>query len=327
MHETVGDASFAEWTFPETSHLQRGLEEVFRDEGLVEIIGREPNVRAAYYPSEVVACRFREGHTRQLLLKYAVNPDEAQGGRLTGPKYERLVYEHVLNRRESSVPAFYGCHLDPVSGALWGVTEYLEGAVHAHKMYPQAHGLGRAAGWIGAFHAVGEREIRLSGTPPLHRHDGSFYRRWAEWTLEYEDRQQPWLRQFVRRYDEVIDDLLARPQVIVHGDYFADNILVCGDTVRPVDWELAAVGAGEVDLATLIVGWETEQDVLDSCRREYEMARWGESPRVELSRALDAAMLHVLFVLLGEDPSLPNRETRQWRLSLLKAAGQRLELI
>ena len=327
MHETVGDASFAEWTFPETSHLRRGLEEVFLDEGPVEVIGREPNAQAAYYPSEIVTCRFRERHIRQLLLKYAVNPDEMQGGRLTGPKYERLVYEHVLNHRQFSVPAFYGCHLDPVSGAIWSVTEYLEGAVQAHKTYPQAQGLGRAAGWIGAFHAAGEQEIRLNGAPPLHRHDAPFYRRWAEWTLDYEGSRQPWLRQLVRRYDEAIDHLVAQPQVVVHGDYFADNILVRGDTVNPVDWELAGVGTGEVDLAALIVGWETEQDVLDRCRHEYEMARWGESPRAGLARALDTAMLHVLFVLLGEDASLPNRETRLWRLHLLEVAGQRVELI
>lgn len=325
--ETVGETSSANWVLPETPHLMRGLEEVFPDEVPVAVVGREPNAYAAYYPSEIVACRFREGRTRQLLVKYSANPDEMQGGRLTGPKYERLVYEHVLNGRQSSVPAFYGCHVDLTSGAMWSVTEYLAGAVQAHKMYPQAHGLGRAAAWIGAFHASGERELRVDDAPPLHRHDAQFYRRWAEWTLEYEGNRQPWLRQLVRRYDEVIDHLLAQPQVVVHGDYFADNVLLHGDTVSPVDWELAAVGTGEVDLAALIVGWETEQDVLDRCRFEYEMARWGESPQPQLARVLDGAMLHVLFVLLGEDPSIPNRETRRWRLDLLKAAGQRVGLI
>ena len=327
MHDTTGSIDLARFTIPTGPRLRRGLESVFRDEPPSAVVRREPNHQAAYYPSEIVTCRFRSGLVRRLLMKYAPDPDESYGGHLTGPKYERLVYEYVLTRRRYSVPAFHGCYPDPVSGALWSVTEYLDGGVHPDRMDAQSAGLCLAARWVGGFHAAEGTISDCRDSLPLHRYDASFYRRWASWTQEFEGRRRPWLSQLVRRYGEVIERVLARPQVVVHGDYFTDNILIRDGTVYPVDWERAAVASGEIDLATLVVGWESEPDVVTACRQEYRAARWDGAVPADFGWALDGALLHVLFMLLGEDASLPNRETREWRLGLLKETGERLELI
>ena len=149
-------------------HLSVGVEPAgwsgldLGDRARSAVVGREPNPYAAYYPSEILTCRFGGDSVRRLLMKYAPDPDERYGGHQTGPRYEQLVYEHVLTGRRWSVPAFLGCYLDPVSGALWSATEYLGGGVHPDKMYPQADGLGLAARWVGGFHAADHVAIDVS---------------------------------------------------------------------------------------------------------------------------------------------------------------------
>ena len=176
MRDTTGIIDLSRCTFPSASSLQGGLDSILGTEPGQPVVGREPNPYAAYYPSEILTCRFGGDSVRRLLMKYAPDPDERYGGHQTGPRYEQLVYEHVLTGRRWSVPAFLGCYLDPVSGALWSATEYLGGGVHPDKMYPQADGLGLAARWVGRFSRCGSRRHRRLGSL-LHRYDAPFYRR------------------------------------------------------------------------------------------------------------------------------------------------------
>ena len=45
-------------------------------------------------------------------------------------------------------------------------------------------------------------------------------------------------------------------RTLVHGDLFGSNIIVQpGRRIRAVDWESAAIGLGEWDLARLLDGW------------------------------------------------------------------------
>ncbi len=58
--------------------------------------------------------------------------------------------------------------------------------------------------------------------------------------------------------------MLALPRTVVHGEFYASNVLVATDNaaarVAPVDWELAGVGAGLTDLAALVSGGWSEPD-------------------------------------------------------------------
>jgi hypothetical protein len=46
--------------------------------------------------------------------------------------------------------------------------------------------------------------------------------------------------------------------LLAHGDFYPSNVLISGTgdqiRIRPVDWELAAVGPGFIDLASLMTG-------------------------------------------------------------------------
>src|SRR6476646_2259861 len=61
------------------------------------------------------------------------------------------------------------------------------------------------------------------------------------------------------RHEQVVEALLALPRTVIHGEFYASNVLVAGTSgdarVAPVDWELAAAAPGLTDLAALVSGW------------------------------------------------------------------------
>ena len=66
------------------------------------------------------------------------------------------------------------------------------------------------------------------------------------------------------KYDRVVARLLELPQSLIHGDFFASNILFDGSRspprIAPLDWELAAIGPCGLDLAALVAGrWNDDE--------------------------------------------------------------------
>ena len=65
------------------------------------------------------------------------------------------------------------------------------------------------------------------------------------------------------RYDAVAEQLAALAPTFIHGEFYPSNVLVQqgGRTPRvcPIDWEIAAIGPGLLDLAALSVGKWTER--------------------------------------------------------------------
>ena len=72
------------------------------------------------------------------------------------------------------------------------------------------------------------------------------------------------LEWLAERYEPVIEALLSMPRTVIHGEFYASNVLVAegpdGTRVAPVDWELAAAAPGAVDLAALVSGDWPEAD-------------------------------------------------------------------
>src|SRR5262249_8689208 len=120
-------------------------------------------------------------------------------------------------------------------------------------------------------------------------------------------------------HDELVGELLALPQTVVHGDFNAANVLLCANAgpgagpgrVAPVDWELAGAGPGLVDLAMLTSGRWTPTE------RERMVAAYagaaGVPPFTERQFAL--ARLHVALRWLGWAPpgwAAPPAQRHDW---------------
>jgi aminoglycoside phosphotransferase (APT) family kinase protein len=277
----------------------------------------------------------------QVFCKYEAGRSHNSYGHRSGIAYEAEVYRRVLGLLEPSrlrTPIFHGAYKDTTTGDTWLVLEYVHKSTRPDERlaYEQSKGdpmrggrkLGVAAHWIGQFHAANEERVSSADLSFLNVYDAKYYLGWAERTLflaaDLRDRY-PWLATVCRGYEQIVDLLLEPPVTIIHGEYYRHNLLQVYGTVYPVDWESAAIGAGEVDLASLTDQWPLE--IAQYAEGEYRRARWPASPPASFEQRLDAARVYLQLRWLGEDLHWTLDETRQWRFEHLRIASERLGLI
>lgn len=164
--------------------------------------------------------------------------------------------------------------------------------------------------------------------PFLHRHDAEHYLGWAARTSRFAGslhHRFHWLATLCKRFEDVVETLSEPPLVIVHGEFYPNNILFRQGTIYPVDWESTAVAIGEIDLASLTERWSST--IVERCRAEYLSARWPDGPPADFDQKLDVAKLYWRFRWLGERPDWTTEEKSRWRFDQLRTIGERLGLI
>ena len=110
--------------------------------------------------------------------------------------------------------------------------------------------------------------------------------------------------------------IASAAQSFVHGELYPSNVLVgAGGEVWPVDWEMAAVGPPELDLAALVSGWPDDRvaQLLAAYDRPVDLA------------LLDACRLHfaVQWLSWSADWSPPLEHAKDW-MSEARAMSARL---
>jgi len=190
------------------------------------------------------------------------------------------------------------------------------------------------ASWLGRFHAgFASRLDEVSrANPRLLHYSGDWFRRWctrARAALAVSgDVRAPLLDAALERYDAVIAAVLALPPTFVHGELYPSNVLVVPAErpvrVCPVDWEMAGIGPGLLDLAALVGGWsDAERDRLSAA---YLESLGDTNTAVTLSQALSLDLarcrLHLALQWLGwsTDWQPPPQHARDW-------LGEALELV
>src|SRR6266851_2183008 len=243
----------------------------------VAVVQRVPNRRPHTFPSEVVKCRLADGRELSLFAKYQAGAGNPAHGHRGGVAYEADVYRHVLRSSSSSTPRFHGSYSDVDAGETWLVIEYLDGGQRvvdttAPKQaggQPRVGAMPLAAAWLGHFHSEHEAE-RDPAACLLTIYDGDYYTGWARRTAllaaDWRD-SFPWLATLCMRGAEAMTVLQGTPLTVVHGEFYPGNVLIRNGTVYPIDWESAAVAAGEIDLAALIEHWPVE--IARRCIRAY----------------------------------------------------------
>lgn len=110
----------------------------------------------------------------------------------------------------------------------------------------------------------------------------------------------------------MISRLTSLPPALIHGEAYASNILVDPDDISlddggarvcPVDWEMAALGPGLVDLAALTSGdWSAEDTatIVDAYREVSPPGVPADDDEFEF--ALTCARLHLAVQWLGWSP-------------------------
>ena len=126
----------------------------------------------------------------------------------------------------------------------------------------------------------------------------------------------------------MIDRLAAVPAAFVHGEFYASNVLVDLTPGRlrvcPVDWEMAGLGPGLVDLAALVTGWaEEDREALALRYHSALPSRGGWAPTYpEFRVLLDCSRLMLAVRWLGWSPqwSPPEEHARDWLADAMELA-------
>jgi Ser/Thr protein kinase RdoA (MazF antagonist) len=322
------------------SALERALAEVRLE--LVGGVERRPSPYRTSFPIEELQVELggrgqvRLGCKR---LDWSALEPEAQLAKprfLHDPEREPAVYRSLLAQAPAGPPEFFGAIAE--GDRHWLFFEWVEGRelfqVGERELWEEA------ARWLARFHlAMAPQLDRHRAEGRLLDHDDAFHRRWIEraqgFAAERGDGSAAtvaWLRE---RHDQVVEALGAMPRTVLHGEFYASNVLVASDfdhtpvgresdaRVAPVDWELAAAGPGLTDLAALVSGWPQED-------REAIAAAYAAEPDVPPfgSRDLDLARLQIAIQWLGWAPPAwePPEERRQDWLGEAVALAEELGL-
>jgi len=324
---------------PSDAELRAGLERALAGVGLAlaGAVERRPSPYRTSFPIEELRFELagrgpvRAGFKQLEWERLEPAAQLAKPRFLHDPVREPEVYRALLPQAPAGPPESLGSVLE--DDRRWLFVEWVEGRelfqVGERELW------GEAARWLARFHvALAPERERLRSEARLLDHDAAFYRRWIERAREFAVDPAPvgWL---AARHEQVVDALLAQPRTVLHGEFYASNVLVAsasGPTplgrdsdarIAPVDWELAAVGTGLSDLAALVSGWPDED-------RAAIAAAYAAEPGVPAfgARDLDLARLQVAIQWLGWAPpewEPPEGQRHDW-LGEAVALAQELEL-
>lgn len=329
-----------------TGELRTALERALAEpSGRVREVRELRRRRSAYRTSfalEELDVALEDGTSLELIFKNLGRESLEAAGRLAKPGFlhdsrrEIEVYRRLLAPASLGTATYHGSVADAGSGRYWLFLERVAGV----ELY-QVGEIARwedAARWLGTLHSRFAGEVdRCAAAGRLVRHDAPYFRCWIERALEFargagrprhEFDTLAWL---AARYDGVVECLHALPTTVIHGEFYASNVLVlpaAGATrVCPVDWEVAAAGSGLIDLAALSEGWDPP--VRERLARAYRGALRGEHFRWDglddLARALDLCRLHLAVQWLGWAPpgwSPPAEHRRDWLATALRLAEE-----
>ena len=241
---------------------------------------------------------------------------------LLDPRREIAVYRHLV-RPHRLGPQFLGAVEDTAAGLYWLFVEKVDGA--------PLWQVGDLSLWRAAAAWAARTHTRVSGHGParaaqtnLIRYDETYYRRWARWAAERTAGREgdAELRTLWERYDHVVRRLTRLPVTFIHGEYHASNIVIRttpreGERVCPVDWEMAALGPGVMDLADLTAGNWTDAE-----RADMTAAYRDVTPRGWTEEDLDYCRLHRGVQWLGwsDDWTPPREHAQDWRAEVVRLA-------
>jgi aminoglycoside phosphotransferase (APT) family kinase protein len=306
---------------------------------LAALSGRVPTslTRAAFDYStsaeiELLKIAFADaGHPVELLLKNlsarALLPP-ARGVRphfLPAASNEIIAYQTFLSSADLGTPRCLAAFNDAVRDVAWIVLEKIDGNPLAHVGDFSAWT--EAAIWLATLHGT------PAGNATLPRYDRAYFLTWldhAERLLRSSPPATPAVARDRRRlldaYASVIDALATLPCAVVHGEYYAANILIretpAPQRVCPIDWATAGIGPRALDLAALTSGdWPDDERIAMVAAYHRAAPHW---PMRELTHHVDLCRLHIAvqWAFWAVDWDAPQDQQHDWLAEGLQAAEQ-----
>lgn len=301
------------------STIERVLSDRFGRPVLVESLDRSPSRFATLFPADVVHLGLAGGERLSLYLKH-LGPEERDHPDKCGPEREIGLYRKFQRYPELPVPRFFGVSHNGKTGRDELFLEYVDGWSLQYQELEHWYVAARA---LARFHAFfGKRREELLACALLLRLDTDYVTSWTDRACRAVSGHAPDLRPGLERPRElssVVAGILAgQPPTLVHNDLSPKNVLA--DRSRTparisfIDWEMAGVGCGLLDLVHLSYGLEEEpaRRMRQAYLEELEGSGLLPDSPDELERVLTACAMHKALYRLAHCQS--------WKLSPEKVA-------
>jgi hypothetical protein len=328
--------------------LQEELSRCFgRELRIVDLVRRISEYCSSFIIEELDVT-LDDGSTLELIFKdlskaaLLSNAGQIKPAFFYNPLREIDTYRKVLSQHQLGTAMCFGAFVDPEEKLYWLFLERVK-PVLLWQM-GDMDSWNETARWLAGMHSflVRETEIRESQhIAHLIKYDEKFYRRWIDRAVEFvhEGDTSPGreaanaVSALAANYDRVIEHMLSLPVTVIHGEFFASNIMIDSgpDYFRlcPVDWEMAAVAPGPVDLAGLTSGnWTTSQK--NTMARAYYEALPESSPVKcgwrKFLIDLEFCRLHQAVQWLGWSPGWtpPPEHKQNWLKEAVRCAKRLL---
>lgn len=316
-------------------HLQERLDQHFGRRRSIAAFDRRLCPYSSSFRIDEIDVRLDDGSRVRLVLKDMSRESMVEDARRARPEFlyeprrEINAYRYILPYAPEGTPAFYGAVTHPPADRYWLLLEQVMGLplwqVGDVAIWEQT------SDWIARFHhafsplLAGELATRAAALA----YDEDFYWRWLYRAQRFADGdagKRRVLDLVERGYARLVERLMGLPQTLIHGEFYASNVLIrkrASVRVCPLDWEMTAIGPGLIDLAALTAGWaESTQRAL---ARAYLAAAGngngnGAAARrpVRLPRDfmadLDCCRLHLAVRMLGwsDDWEPPRDHAHNW---------------
>jgi len=309
--------------------LEKSLTSHFARPCRIAALHRRPYVYSTSFLLEELDVELEDGTCLHLLFKDLSRSGLLEGARVTKPDFlydplrEIESYQSILGSETMGTAVCYGAVAS--AGRYWLFLEKVAG----HELYQEGDLAVWAdvARWLAGMHdrfSDRSEELRHTHVHLLH-YDGAYYRRWLDRTQQgtgWGDAAEgaAALRRVASALDAALERLGTMPVTFVHGELYASNVLVAdtpaGRRVCPVDWEMAGLGPGLLDLAALCTGWDngSRRVIALSYHAALERRHGWPLGEGDFMTLLDYCSLYLDVQWLGWSPrwSPPPEHARDW---------------
>lgn len=282
----------------------------------MEVLERRPYAYRTSFPLDEARVRLPGGEEAIVLVKQLdrtgldAQTRRAKPAFIHDPQREIVVYTKILADGNLGTARCYDSTSAPAAEGHVLFLEKVEGV--ELWQHGDLEVWEEVARWAARLH----RDVAAPSSPHLLRYDAPYFRQWLERAEHVHGHAV--LEGLSRRHDEAIERLAALPVAFVHGELYPSNVLVAPNRICPVDWEMAGVGPGVLDLAALVTAWGD-----DEARRLVAAYMAAGAPVRDAD--LDAARLVLAVQWLGwaEGWAPPSEHATDW-LAEANAAAERL---
>jgi hypothetical protein len=298
--------------------------------GRIERLERRPSEYRTSFPLDELDVGLAGGDELELVWKDVAREALDDSGRAAKPEllYEPLreieLYEGILADAGLGTAHCHASVVDAEAGRHWLFLERVRGV--------ELFQVGSRETWEHVARYLAGMHVRLGElggpTDRLLRCDAELLHMWPRRAVEFASDGRADLERIARGYERVVDRILQLPLGVIHGEFYASNVLVddalAPDRVCPVDWEMAAVGPPLVDVAALVSGrWSDENRRAIAAAYHRALPADARPPLDRFTEVLDACRLHLAMQWLGwsADWSPPAEHATDWLREAREVAG------